>query len=321
MLNVDSEREIREAVENNEYVALSYVRELLEEVDRLRKLAYLGEHHFPDLTYKARLEETVRDLREAQAQLENALDASKEGAWMARALDAERHREVLKDQLKYAESYMDLQLRAVKQECNELRDYAETVGLQAVTDASETYKVVVGERDLAEAELGRVKKERDSQHSQRIAAEHRAMVAERERDELKAEIERERRSGADLEWQISRIEEEIKRTGMTLQWTDGGGSKAPSGWARNPYLNYGDVAKERDLALRELDELKARLAHAEADAEQAIHNEAFTERQRISAHLRTASRAKGVLISIHSGQDIARLADDIEQGKHAQIDD
>lgn len=202
MLNVDSEQEIREAVENNEYVALSYVRELLDEVDRLRELAYIGEHHFPDLTYKARLEETVRDLRETQA------------------------------------------------ECAELRNYAETVGLQAVTDASETYKVVVGERDIAEAELGRVKKERDSQHSQRIVAEHRAMVAERERDEL-----------------------------------------------------------------------KARLAHAEADAEQAIHNEAFMERQRIGAHLRTASRAKGVLISIHSSQDIARLADDIEQGKHAQIDD
>jgi hypothetical protein len=158
----------------------------------------------------------------------------------------------------------------------------------------------------------------DSKNGERIVAEHRAMVAERERDELKAEIERERRSGADLEWQISRIEEEIKRTGMTLQWTDGGGSKAPSGWARNPYLNYGDVAKERDLALQERDELKARLAHAEADAEQAIHNEAFMERQRIISYIRARlahatmedrfGRERGLLID---------LANAIEAGEPA----
>jgi len=68
----------------------------------------------------------------------------------------------------------------------------------------------------------------------------------------------------------------------------------------------------------ERDELKARLAHAEADAEQAIHNEAFMERQRIAEWLRTASRARGVLISIHSSQDIARCADAIENGEHTR---
>lgn len=78
MLNVDSEQEIREAVENNEYVALSYVRELLDEVDRLRKLAYIGEHHFPELTYKARLEEAVHDLREAQAACDELRDSLNE---------------------------------------------------------------------------------------------------------------------------------------------------------------------------------------------------------------------------------------------------
>lgn len=51
------------------------------------------------------------------------------------------------------------QLLAVKQECAELREYAETVGLRAVTDASETYKVVVGERDIAEAEVERLRAE------------------------------------------------------------------------------------------------------------------------------------------------------------------
>ena len=69
---------------------------------------------------------------------------------------------------------------------------------------------------------------------------------------------------------------------------------------------------------RERDELKTRLAHAEADAKQAIHNEAFTERQRIAEWLRTASRARGVLISIHSSQDLARCADAIERGEHEQ---
>lgn len=33
----------------------------------LRVLAYIGDHHFPDLTYKARYEEAMRDLRDARA--------------------------------------------------------------------------------------------------------------------------------------------------------------------------------------------------------------------------------------------------------------
>lgn len=84
------------------------------------------------------------------------------------------------------------------------------------------------------------------------------------------------------------------------------------------------LAERRELeaalakAVRQRDELKARLAHAEADAEQAIHNEAFMERQRIAKWLRTASRARGVLISLHSSQDIARCADAIERGEHEQ---
>lgn len=42
------------------------------------------------------------------------------------------------------------------------------------------------------------------------------------------------------------------------------------------------------------------------------------EAQRIAEWLRTVSRAgvNRVLVSIHSSQDIARLADDIEQGRH-----
>ena len=32
------------------------------------------------------------------------------------------------------------------------------------------------------------------------------------------------------EWVISRLDEELKAIGVTIQWTDGGGWKCPSGW-------------------------------------------------------------------------------------------
>jgi len=63
------------------------------------------------------------------------------------------------------------------------------------------------------------------------------------------------------------------------------------------------LVKDRDF-LR--DELKARLAHAEADAEQAVHNEAFMERQRIVAWI----RAKHLMLSSLA------IANCIEQGEH-----
>jgi len=59
-------------------------------------------------------------------------------------------------------------------------------------------------------------------------------------------------------------------------------------------------------AVRERDELKARLAHAEADAEQAIHNEAFNERQRIVDWI----RSKHLVLSSLA------IANCIEQGEH-----
>ena len=40
-----------------------------ERVATLEKLAYLGDHHFPDATWKARCEETVTDLRAAEARV------------------------------------------------------------------------------------------------------------------------------------------------------------------------------------------------------------------------------------------------------------
>jgi hypothetical protein len=70
------------------------------------------------------------------------------------------------------------------------------------------------------------------------------------------------------------------------------------------------------VAVKERDYYKVRLSHAEADAEQAIHNEALNERQKIARLVRTAARASGVSIGIDSSLYIARLADAIENAEH-----
>ena len=51
----------------------NHIKEQDREIERLEELAYLGEHHFPELTYKARLEELVSDFRKAEAELEAQL--------------------------------------------------------------------------------------------------------------------------------------------------------------------------------------------------------------------------------------------------------
>lgn len=43
-------------------------------IAELENLAYLGEHHHPDLTYKVRLEEAVSDLRVAQTQIDQMVE-------------------------------------------------------------------------------------------------------------------------------------------------------------------------------------------------------------------------------------------------------
>jgi hypothetical protein len=40
----------------------------------------------------------------------------------------------------------------------------------------------------------------------------------------------------DLEWCLKRITEDLKKIGIEVSWTDGGGAAAPSGWHRNPYI-------------------------------------------------------------------------------------
>lgn len=75
--------------------------------------------------------------------------------------------------------------------------------------------------------------------------------------------------------------------------------------------------RKLELAVRKLTaecELhKAQLRHAEASADQAIHNEAFVTALAIAQWLRTVTHASGVPLSIEPSQDIARLADDIEK--------
>lgn len=72
------------------------------------------------------------------------------------------------------------------------------------------------------------------------------------------------------------------------------------------------------VAERERDELKSRLAHAEADAEQAVHNEALTERQRIVAyiHARLAHATLDDRVSMRERGVMIDLGNAIERGEH-----
>jgi hypothetical protein len=95
-----------------------------------------------------------------------------------------------------------------------------------------------------------------------LCREERREYERQEMAALKIKLE-EARTRADTrlvekEWVIKRIDEELMREGISLQWTDGGGSACPSGWHRNPYLNWGRlerVTRERDEALSRVAEL------------------------------------------------------------------
>jgi hypothetical protein len=106
-----------------------------------------------------------------------------------------------------------------------------------------------------------------SQEREQLLA--RAEQAKRERDEARAQV-------ADLRWQIECIEREVAAIGLTVQWTDGGGSEAPSGWARRPFINAEPIA-EHDARVREkiTDAWRAKLAEVDRDyaAERAAHAE------------------------------------------------
>jgi hypothetical protein len=65
----------------------------------------------------------------------------------------------------------------------------------------------------------------------------------------------------------------------------------------------------------ERDELKTRLAHAEADAEQAIHNEAFNERMKIVAWMRNRVIHK-TTASMQTLDELVSICDAIHRGEH-----
>jgi len=69
------------------------------------------------------------------------------------------------------------------------------------------------------------------------------------------------------------------------------------------------------VAERERDELKTRLAHAEADAEQAIHNEAFNERMKIVAWMRNRVVHK-TNASMQTLDELVSICDAIHRGEH-----
>jgi hypothetical protein len=136
-----------------------------------------------------------RERDEALAQRDNLLDASKEGAWMARALDAERERDEQEDGLRHGEQVCarlvaerDEALAQVARREREHEALLETAQ-KALAQERDDFRIVVGERDIAEAALCRVRRDAATEVAQRIAAEYRAVVAERERDALREALQ------------------------------------------------------------------------------------------------------------------------------------
>lgn len=94
--------------------------------------------------------------------------------------------------------------------------------------------------------------------AERDAAVQRAVKAEARVDAAEKQVDRKK-------WIIGRIEEELVRMGTPLNWADGGGSAAPHGWHRNPYLNWGHIP----TIVKERDALRADLARVAAERDEA----------------------------------------------------
>jgi len=184
----------------------------------------------------------------------SVLDGPGEGTWSAFAAKVVEERDELKTLLAHADAVRSqlAELHAVAcRVSREMEYHAASIsneGNQALRRIADVLAGAAGSADgVAAQDVKRLRRLSDSKNAQRIAAEHRAMAAERERDEL-----------------------------------------------------------------------KTRLAHAEADAEQAIHNEAFMERQRIVAWIR-ARHAHGSLdcsLSLWALDALRVMADEIERGEH-----
>jgi len=90
--------------------------------------------------------------------------------------------------------------------------------------------------------------------------------------------------------------------------------------SRLPDVEYARLDTMWQQLVRERDEFKARLMHAEADAEQAIYNEAFAERQKIVAyiHARLAHATLDDRVSMRERGVMIDLGNAIERGEHRE---
>lgn len=101
----------------------------------------------------------------------------------------------------------------------------------------------------------------------------------RERDDLQTRLHASEKTRL---WLIERFEDECKRAGFELHWTDGGGSDCPGGWHRNPYLNRGDVLAEL-IAIRD---------HASGDEVLLLKSELASERATTAGLRKALERMK-----------------------------
>lgn len=81
------------------------------------------------------------------------------------------------------------------------------------------------------------------------------------------------------------------------------------------------LVAERDDAIAKANALHSRLAHTEADIDQALHNEAFNERQRIAAWIRArvAHASLDSRTSMQALDALTKVATQIERGEHNEL--
>jgi len=217
--------------------------------------------------------------------------------------------------------------------------HTEAVGVsQSVSDAHAVWAALVAERDTSRTETNKartavVTRVEGTDFDFRWRQDETPVDALiRQRNEAWAELARLTRAGAAINWDPHREDE--ARWVAVMKQRHARGQEHVCGLAdvlrtleERDELRHklaGEAAHIKSLegllvdAVRERDELKTRLAHAEADAEQAIHNKALNERRKIAAWLR-ALLAHLTLDSRTTMQALDALrtaANAIEQGEH-----
>lgn len=127
----------------------------------------------------------------------SVLDGPGEGTWSVFAQKVVRERDDAREEVQRLRRFVDgciadsnrlaRERDKAESEAKTWKDYAETIGLQAIIDASETYKVVVGERDLAENALAKAREEIERCHDSLRNADLTIQAAYRERDAYRSE--------------------------------------------------------------------------------------------------------------------------------------